>query len=395
MIQNYKKKKNNSFKKKINLNKRVNSRKNNNKHKTIKFEKKKSNKNLNFKNNSNLLTKKNSKKGGAQTAESMIDQQEKREESAVPTEKDVPLVSTKEVGELPSGDNQLPDVQQTDGALTMEEAATVPTGEQDQLPYGASPEVGQESDPTNEVESPVSSTVERNQGAVFPVSKGDDDSPKEDDDSSKEDDDSPKEDDNSPKEAGQAKPVAGTNQTPNSASSEQPNGVPQSENKSSNEKSKEPNLNQDLKKKIDEIGSYLGVDGTCQNVTIPALDDWRKNTSNMPNKARGGPNDGNIMLAKLLFEVIADPSNSSIDFARNPQNVANSSSIGYEWVPQGDNDKGKVPTNLNLLMQRLFLLSAIPLNNNEKRLFEQLILSYQDEKYFNDDFREVMGIKPP
>ena len=116
-----------------------------------------------------------------------------------------------------------------------------------------------------------------------------------------------------------------------------------------------------------------------------------QNTGDFQNP-ENGKDDPNILLMKILHKIIDSNYKSSMNFARNPQKVDPKQSIGYEWVPQPDT-KDKLPTNVNLLLQRLFLLSAIPLNNNEKRLFEQLIISYQDQTYFNETFRDLFGIK--
>lgn len=152
----------------------------------------------------------------------------------------------------------------------------------------------------------------------------------------------------------------------------------------------------ELETKVQEIQQYLGMqDSTsCQNVTIPAETDWPDSGKNAKNiQAPQTPDQDNLMsFSKLLKYVIPRNEKSSFEFHVNPESTK-SESAGYEWVPNAEQNNGQVASNKNLLMQRLFLLSAIPLNINEKQLFEQLITSYKKEGYFGDEFRDVMGIK--
>lgn len=145
-----------------------------------------------------------------------------------------------------------------------------------------------------------------------------------------------------------------------------------------------------LLERIKKIEQYLGVptdDDECQNVTLLPENDWNGEKQSELNKNRTEKIKNFLRILCLLPE----DKTSSFSFLKNPESKGNDNPVSYDWVPNPD-DAAKIATNSHLLNQRLFLLSAIPLNNNEKQLFEQLFTNYNTNGLVGDQFKKAFGI---
>lgn len=172
----------------------------------------------------------------------------------------------------------------------------------------------------------------------------------------------------------------------------------------------------EISKRLTLIEEYLGIplvktggnkeEAECQNVNLKndhsqaVLD---KDTDENAYDISITKVDDQKNLSSLLTKMVSylggarkEGYSSQIQFKQHPDQ-ANMQGIElntYDWVPVDEpNDGQKVPTNYNLLFQRLLLLSAIPLNRNEKVLLESLIKVYGDNGKLGKELLQLIGLQ--
>ena len=171
----------------------------------------------------------------------------------------------------------------------------------------------------------------------------------------------------------------------------------------------------EISKRLTLIEQYLGIplvktgDGNgeaeCQNVNLSSKysdrylqipDEEDENSFLDDEKNLGKFKELEKKLTKIFSYLGGARKNysSQIQFIKNPNQTTNNEEElnSYDWVPIENPENGQVPTNYNLLFQRLLLLSAIPLNRNEKLLLESLIKIYGDNNKLSKELLQLIGL---
>lgn len=175
-------------------------------------------------------------------------------------------------------------------------------------------------------------------------------------------------DDNEVKD-GEKKREPGNNDNQEKGTSKQENGEPKSDSTDSPDSN---NSSGDLETRVANLESLvsglknqLGVEPSdstkCVNVTIP---DSNGDEGDLENTDAQVKHKNMVRLSRILRLMEDNNTESLYNFIKGSDN-------NYEWVPTGKGNDNLC--NLDLLLQRLIVLSALPLNNKEKMLFSAIL----------------------
>lgn len=126
-----------------------------------------------------------------------------------------------------------------------------------------------------------------------------------------------------------------------------------------------------LESLVSGLKNQLGIEPSdstkCVNVTVPESNGSLGNLENTDAQVK---HKNMVRLSRILRLMEDNNTETLYNFIKGSDN-------NYEWVPTGNGNHNLC--NLDLLLQRLIVLSALPLNNKEKMLFSA-ILKNLDEK---------------
>jgi hypothetical protein len=130
------------------------------------------------------------------------------------------------------------------------------------------------------------------------------------------------------------------------------------------------------------IKNQLGItpfDGsTCTNVIIEPLNSTPTDILNVDDTENSLKHENIVKLSQLLR--LLNTKDTLYNFEKGNDSA-------YEWIPTGDS-KSELG-NLNLLYQRLLLLSAIPLNNKEKLLLSAIFQNIKNKTDVNTKINKL------
>jgi hypothetical protein len=137
-----------------------------------------------------------------------------------------------------------------------------------------------------------------------------------------------------------------------------------------------------LRERVNNLETYFGKENEgCTNIQLEGI------KSTYDDLKKDGESRKRINNFNKLLNILPNDEDSSFKFMRNPDEKNQNR---YEWVPEG---KGNIPCNADLLNQRLLLLSAIPLNAPEKKLFNYIIKKYKSKKQITKELFDTLGLE--
>ena len=120
-----------------------------------------------------------------------------------------------------------------------------------------------------------------------------------------------------------------------------------------------------LESLVSGLKNQLGIEPSdstkCVNVTIP---DSNGDEGDLENTDAQVKHKNMVRLSRILRLMEDNNTETLYNFIKGSDN-------NYEWVPTGKGNDNLC--NLDLLLQRLIVLSALPLNNKEKMLFSAIL----------------------